>query len=262
MTVEAIRTPARERLTIGAALVLITLLGWAYMLRMARGAPEHGHGHMDPIAMPAPFGWDWHLLGLSATMWCVMMTAMMLPSAAPMVLSFARVHARRRLQGGAVVPTGIFVAGYLAAWCAFGMVAAVAQMALHEAALLSSPMGSLGAQSGGVLLIAAGLVQFSPLKTACLEKCRTPLSFLLAEWREGRTGAVVMGLRHGAFCVGCCWALMLLMFVGGVMNLLWMAALTLLVLLEKVVPDGHAFGRVSGIVLIVGGIWVLGAALI
>ncbi|HRP76345.1 MAG TPA: DUF2182 domain-containing protein [Rhodocyclaceae bacterium] len=261
MTVDAVRTPARERMTIGAALVLITLLSWAYMLRMALGAPDHGHGHMELIAMPAPSGWDWHLLGLSATMWCVMMTAMMLPSAAPMVLSFARVHARRRLQGGAVVPTGIFVAGYLAAWGAFGIVAAVAQMVLHEAALLSSSMGSLAAQSGGILLIAAGLVQFSPLKTACLEKCRTPLSFLLAEWREGRMGAVVMGLRHGAFCVGCCWALMLLMFVGGVMNLLWMAALTMLVLLEKVVPNGHTFGRVSGAVLIVGGMWVLGARL-
>lgn len=262
MTVDAVRAPARERMTIGAALVLITLLSWAYMLRMALGAPDHGHGHMELIAMPAPSGWDWYLLGLSATMWCVMMTAMMLPSAAPMVLTFARVHARRRVQGGAVVSTGIFIASYLAAWGVFGVVAAVAQMVLHEAALLSSSMGSLAAQSGGILLIAAGLVQFSPLKTACLEKCRTPLSFLLAEWREGRMGAVVMGLRHGAFCVGCCWALMLLMFVGGVMNLLWMAALTMLVLLEKVVPDGHAFARASGAALIVGGIWVLGAGLI
>lgn len=262
MTTETMTTLRRDRFTIGMALSLVTLLSWAYMLKLAGGMAHHGHETMALMTLPAPPGWDWHTLGLTVSMWCVMMIAMMLPSTAPMVSTFTRVYEQRRqLPGGIVVPTSIFVAGYLAMWSVFGVVAAVLQLALHEAALVASPMDKLGPQASAVLLIAAGALQFSAFKVACLEKCRTPLSFLLAEWREGRVGAFVMGIRHGAFCVGCCWALMLLMFVGGTMNLLWMAGLTVLVLLEKVLRNGYGFSRIAGVVMILTGIWLLAGSL-
>lgn len=257
MVTDRMNERRRDRIVIGVALALITLLAWAYMLRLAAGMPANAHATMEMMAMPAPLGWDWHALGLAVLMWCVMMAAMMLPSTSPMVLTFARVYQRRQGLGGPIVPTAVFVAGYLAIWSGFGVLSAFAQTALHQAALIATPMDGFGRQTSAALLIVAGTLQWSSLKTACLEKCRTPLGFLLAEWREGRAGAFMMGLRHGAFCVGCCWAVMLLMFVGGAMNLLWMAALTVFVLLEKIVPRGQAFSRLSGVALVASGVWML-----
>jgi predicted metal-binding membrane protein len=171
-----------------------------------------------------------------------------------MILAFLTVNRRRRTTARPLVPVGIFVAGYLVVWTAYSAVAALAQWRLHEAALLSSAMAATSSVLSGGLLIAAGVFQWTPLKRACLKGCRSPLSFLMSEWREGTVGAFVMGLRHGAYCVGCCWALMALLFVAGVMNLLWVAVIALFVMAEKVLARGQLLGHVAGIALVTAGV--------
>src|SRR2546425_4256850 len=195
-------------------------------------------------------------------MWAEMMVAMMIPSAAPMILTFAMVNRKRREQKQPFVPTGIFLLGYLAVWTFFSALAAVAQWILHARALLSPMMVSTSALLGGVLLIVAGVFQWTPLKNACLTHCRSPLSFLMTDWREGRRGAFVMGLKHGAYCTGCCWFLMALLFVAGVMNIGWVAAISILVLLEKVAPKEFYLGRIVGLALAMWGGWMMLALLI
>jgi predicted metal-binding membrane protein len=177
------------------------------------------------------------------------------------VLIYAAVNRNRGCQQRPLVPTGVFLVGYLAAWTGFSAVAAVVQWGLHTAALLSPMMVSTSPVLGGVVLLIAGITQWSPLKRTCLAHCRSPLEFLMTQWREGARGAFQMGLRHGAYCVGCCWALMALLFVAGVMNLLWVAAITALVLVEKVVPRGHTFGRAAGAVMVLAGLVVLAKAI-
>jgi predicted metal-binding membrane protein len=150
------------------------------------------------------------------------------------------------------------VLGYLAAWFAFGAVAAVLQLGLEQADLVTPVMGELRSEAvGGATLVGAGLFQLTPLKTACLTRCRSPLMFLMTRWRSGRGGAFLMGLDHGLYCLGCCWALMLVMFVAGVMNLLWMAALTVLMALEKIVRRCELLARGAGAALVVAGVWLL-----
>jgi predicted metal-binding membrane protein len=206
---------------------------------------------------PDMTSWSGTALFALFLMWAEMMVAMMLPSAAPMILSFAMVNRKRRERQEMFVPAGIFVLGYLLVWTGFSAVAAVAQWALHATALLSPGMVSTSPVLAGGLLIAAGIFQWTQFKSACLTHCRSPLSFLLAEWREGRAGALWMGLKHGIYCTGCCWFLMALLFVAGVMNLVWVAAISLFVLLEKLVPQGALLGKISGAVLIGWGTWVL-----
>jgi predicted metal-binding membrane protein len=208
------------------------------------------------MAMPEARGWSGLDALLLLAMWAVMMIAMMLPSAAPMILMFALVNRRRVEQTRPVARTGVFVAGYLIVWTIYSALAAAGQWALHQAALLSD-VAAVGPRVGGALLIAAGLYQWTPLKRACLAACRSPLSFLLTEWREGRRGALVMGLRHGAYCVGCCWMLMALLFVAGVMNLVWVVVLAGLVLVEKLAPAGLGVGRVAGVVMVAAGVALL-----
>jgi predicted metal-binding membrane protein len=186
-----------------------------------------------------------------------MMTAMMLPSAAPMILLVAGVNRRRRERASPAVPTAVFVTGYLVVWTSFSAIAALAQWGLHEAALLSPQMASTSPILGGLLLLIAGAYQFLPVKSACLSGCRSPLGFLAGEWREGRAGALLMGLRHGRLCLGCCWALMTLLFVAGVMNLLWVATIAGLVLIEKVSRSGPHIGRLAGLALAGWGVWML-----
>jgi predicted metal-binding membrane protein len=190
-------------------------------------------------------------------MWSVMMAAMMLPSAAPMILLFASVERRRRARAAATAPTAAFVAGYLLVWCGFSAVAALTQAALHQASLLSPMMVSTTPFLSGVLLLMAGFWQWLPLKQACLQHCRSPVHFFQHEWREGTAGAVRMGLGHGVYCLGCCWALMILLFVGGVMNLLVVAAIAALVLVEKVARSGPWIGRVAGLALAAWGALML-----
>jgi len=242
----------RDRLTVGAALGLIVLLAWGYTAYLARTMHVSG----GDMAMPQLQPWSAGMFAFMLVMWFVMMVAMMLPSAAPMILTFAAIQRRRQAQGGNLVPTGVFIAGYLAVWAAFSLLATSAQYGLERAALVSPMMGQAAPWLGAALLVGAGLFQFAPLKDVCLDKCRTPIGFIMTEWRDGTRGALVMGLRHGAFCTGCCWALMALLFVGGVMNLIWVAALALFVLIEKVLPAGGRLGKAGGVLLIAWGAWI------
>jgi predicted metal-binding membrane protein len=190
-------------------------------------------------------------------MWSVMMVGMMTPSAAPMVLLFAAVNRRERDKGAPFVASGVFAAGYLAMWCGFSLAAVVLQWALQQAALLSPMMASRSTALSGALLIAAGLYQLTPLKHACLEHCRMPVHFLSRHWRRGTGGAFVMGLHHGAYCVGCCWVLMALLFTAGIMNLLWVAVIAVFVLIEKTAPFGMVTGRITAALLIAAGVWAI-----
>lgn len=238
----------RHRAATIAALVILALLAWIYLLA---GAGMGGAGGMDGMmAMPPP-----GLFALAA-MWWVMMIAMMVPSAAPAVLLYARVNSQR--VDSASSPTGAFLSGYLACWLAFSLAAAAAQLWLQQAEIASPMSMALHSRAaGGALLILAGLYQLSPLKHACLGRCRSPASFLTVHYRPGQAGAFRLGLLHGAFCVGCCWLLMLLLFVGGVMNFAWIAGLTLLVAAEKMLPNGDWLARIAGAAMIGWGIWII-----
>ena len=190
---------------------------------------------------------------LVALMWATMMVAMMTPSAAPTVLLYAHVH--RSAEPGEHAPTMAFVIGYLLCWVAFAAVAAALQVALERAAVLSHMSMALhGRTSAAAVMIAVGLYQLSPFKDACLGRCRSPAQFLSRHYRPGVAGALRLGLLHGAYCVGCCWLLMALLFVGGVMNLLWIAGLTLLVAGEKLLPHGKAIAQIAGVALIAWGL--------
>ncbi len=208
---------------------------------------------MPGMAMPEMSQWGLSTVLVLFVMWTVMMVAMMVPSAAPMVLAFLTVNQRRRAAARPFVPVAIFLFGYLAIWTAFSAIATAAEWWLHRASLLSPSMVATSSLLNGGLLIAAGVFQWTPLKHSCLKNCRSPLSFLMSEWREGSAGAFIMGLRHGAYCLGCCWALMALLFVAGVMNLLWVALIALFVLAEKVFPKGELIARIAGIALVAYG---------
>ncbi|MBI4262925.1 MAG: DUF2182 domain-containing protein [Acidobacteria bacterium] len=210
------------------------------------------------MGMPELRAWGAADLLMLFVMWSVMMIAMMVPSAAPVMLLTMGTYRRRRNRARPL--TLLFAAGYLAAWTGFSGLAAAAQMLLHQTAVLSAAMASRSAAVGGAILLAAGVYQWLPLKQACLTRCRSPLEFLTREWREGAGGAFVMGLRHGLFCVGCCWALMAMLFAAGVMNLLWVAAIAAFVFVEKLAPHGARVGRVAGVALIVWGGWLLARA--
>jgi predicted metal-binding membrane protein len=186
------------------------------------------------------------------------MIGMMLPSAAPMILTFANVNRKRHARGQSYVPTALFTAGYLLTWGGFSVAATLAQWALERAAALSPmDMTTDSPLLGGLLFLAAGLYQFTPVKQACLRFCRSPLDFALNHWRDGPGGALRMGMTHGLYCLGCCWVLMLLLFVGGVMNLLWVAGLGAVVLVEKLMPPGPWISRAGGVLLAACGVWLL-----
>ena len=246
----------RDRLIITGVLATLTALAWLYVAGMARSM------HAMPMEMSAPLAHAWGVSGLLSAfaMWGVMMVGMMLPSASPMVLTFSAFD-RRYSVDRHFTRTGLFVLGYVVVWTGYAAVAAASQGALQAAAVLS-PMGSsMNPYLAGGLLLVAGVFQCTPLKRACLDRCRTPVGFLMAEWRPGPGGALNMGLRHGAYCAGCCWALMALMFVLGVMNLLWMTALAAFMLIEKVAPYGHRLGQAAGVLLVLWGASVIAGAL-
>jgi predicted metal-binding membrane protein len=248
----------RERAVVALGLGLVVGLSWLWLIGMA--------DHMAPTGMAmgaaltaGPVPWAMSDFVLTAVMWAVMMVAMMLPSASPMILIYGL--ARRRQQakgdGGAYASNGVFAAGYLVVWTLFAVAATGLQWGLEQAALVSPAMASASPWLGGGLLVGAGLYQFTPLKQACLARCRTPFEFLSRHWRKGASGAFVMGIHHGAYCLGCCWVLMALLFVLGVMNLAWVGALAAFVLLEKLVPHGPLLGRLAGAALIAWGIVVM-----
>lgn len=249
----------QDRFIVLAGLAGITLLTWGYMVYEAQAMYETGICRCFGMAMGSPDTTAWEMGELLPLflMWAVMMVAMMTPSTSPMVLTFAAVNRKRREKARPFVPTAIFLLGYLAVWTAFSAVAAVAQWVLHATALLSPMMESTSPLLGGGLLVVAGVFQWTPFKNACLTHCRSPLSFLMTSWREGRRGAFLMGIIHGAYCTGCCWFLMALLFVAGVMNIWWIAILSGLVLLEKILPWGVLTGRIAGIGLCAWGLTIL-----
>ena len=242
----------RDRGVALVALALVVLLAWLYLARLG-GAGMQEMPAMHGMDMPSP-PWTARDAVLAFAMWAVMMPAMMLPSAAPMILMFIPI-ARRRAAG--LAHLALFVSGYLVVWTAFSAVATLAQWGLHAAALLSGPGMSLAAPAAGVVLVLAGVYQLTPLKRACLTRCQSPLGFLLGVWRDGPGGSFEMGARHGAFCVGCCWALMAVLFAVGAMNLVWVAAIAAFVLLEKALPLPRAASWASGLALIAWGSVVL-----
>ena len=209
------------------------------------------------MAMPMAAHWNAALLALTFAMWWVMMLGMMLPSAAPMILTFDRINRGKRRRGQTYVSSAIFVLGYLLVWGAFSVVVTLAQWALDSAALLSPRLTLESVRIGGGVLVLAGIYQFTPWMQTCLRHCRSPFAFLLNNWREGATGALRMGIEHGAWCLGCCWILMALLFVVGVMNLLWIAALALFVFAEKLLPGGPWTARVGGLTMLGFGVYLL-----
>ena len=249
----------RDRLIILAALTGLTLLAWSYMVYEARAMYHTGVCSCAGLKMSGPDTGAWSATTLAPLflMWAEMMVAMMIPSAAPMILTFALVQRKRRESERPFVPTGIFLLGYLVVWTGFSALAAIAQWILHAQALLSPLMVSTSPVLGGIILIVAGIFQWTPLKNACLAHCRTPLGFLMTDWREGKRGALFMGLKHGAYCTGCCWILMALLFVAGVMNIWWIAIIAGLVLVEKLTPRGLWIGKIAGALLATWGVWVI-----
>jgi predicted metal-binding membrane protein len=240
--------PRRDFWAIVGSLAGITLLSWAYLFSMA--------GDMNmPIGMAAMQmpSWTPEYSLMMFLMWAIMMVGMMLPSVTPTVLIYAAIARKSAAQGTPVAPTGVFVCGYLAVWVGFSGLATLLQWGLERATLLSPMMVSKSPVLGAAILIIAGIYQWLPIKDKCLHHCRSPVDSITAHWRNGIMGAFRMGLSHGLFCLGCCWALMGLLFVGGVMNLLWIAAITLFVLLEKILPLGDKGGRVIGVLMILTG---------
>jgi predicted metal-binding membrane protein len=248
----------RDRLIVLGGLVGISALAWAYLGYMTWEMEA-----MDlamQMAMPRTRVWGAVDILLLFVMWVMMMVAMMVPTAASMILTYTALTRRQQTQPEPFAPTAVFLGGYLVMWTGFSALATLAQWGLHEAALLSPMMMNTSPILGGVLLLSAGIFQWTPWKYTCLKHCRSPLGFLMTDWREGTWGALWMGLRHGSYCTGCCWFLMALLFVAGVMNLLWVATITAFVLVEKMVPRGDLVGRVAGGVLVLAGIVLLSQA--
>jgi predicted metal-binding membrane protein len=255
--VPAVAVSHRDRILIFTCILVVTALAWAYLIHLDRqmsSSLDYAR-MMAEMGMPVDRPWTAADLFFTFAMWAVMMAGMMAGAAAPVLLVFAAAQAARREHQTGRVPraTLMFGLGYLIVWIGFSACAAVAQWGLHEAAMLSPAMAASNPRVAGAIVIAAGVYQLTPWKGVCLTHCRSPLGFLMSNWRDGATGALRMGIRHGAHCLGCCWALMCVLFAVGVMNLLWVAALTGVVLLEKVGPAGAVVARVAGVIMIVAG---------
>lgn len=247
------RALRHERALPVAAVSLVIALSWTYLL-MGAGAMEDMGGMLMPMSSGP---WTIAHAMIMLCMWIVMMVAMMLPSAMPMILLYATIARQRCAKNGLSPALSLFVLGYLAVWSLFSVGAVVLQFWMERAALLSPMMESTSIVMAGTVLIMAGAYQWTPLKSSCLAHCRSPLDFVMANWRSGSFGAFLMGMSHGSYCVGCCWMLMLLLFVGGVMNMAWITGLAVYVLAEKVAPAGHWISRTSGVVLIGWGLATL-----
>lgn len=282
----------RDRVIVAVSLAALTVIAWTYTLWLAAamnidGMSMSGPGmgadmrmdpamEMDGMEMDAgaalslgtvlgisPRPWSSVEAGVTLTMWVVMMVGMMLPSATPMILLYARVGRQSRKEGKPFAATGFFAGGYLLAWVGFALAATLGQW-LMEGTLLSPALASASRIFSGAVLIVAGLYQWTPLKDSCLSQCQAPIVFLQRHggFRRDPAGAVGLGLRHGLYCIGCCWALMTLLFVGGIMNVLWIAAIAIFVLAEKVFFPGRLLSRIAGTLLIAAGLWQLVSAAI
>jgi predicted metal-binding membrane protein len=248
----------RDRILIVGCVLVISALAWLYLLRVERqmSLSMEPHAMMAEMDMTMDMSWTAGDVAFTFAMWAVMMVGMMAGSAAPVLLLFAGTLASRRRRG---VPVAVLVfgLGYVTIWMGFSAGAAVVQWVLHEGAWLSPAMAVSSPYLAAAILAGAGAYQLTAFKGACLTRCRSPLGFLMTNWRDGTMGAFRMGLRHGAYCLGCCWALMCVLFVVGVMNLVWVAVLTAFVLVEKIGPAGAIAARVAGASMLLAGMLVL-----
>ena len=269
------RTLQRDRLIVLLALAAITALAWGYVIHLARemhapdgaampdmaGMPDMPGMKMpdSTVLAPAFAAWSATHFGLMFAMWAVMMVGMMTPSVAPMVLIYIQVSRRSAERNHAFAPAGYFTAGYLLAWCLFSALAVLAQWALERLAAITPMMVSASRPFGGAVLILAGIYQFLPMKSACLSQCRAPLAFVQRHggFQASARGSLRLGLLHGTYCIGCCWAVMALLFVGGVMNLLWIAALMVFVLLEKLLPGARLIPPLGGVAALASGLYLV-----
>lgn len=250
-----VRLPRRDLIAITSSLMGVCALAWVYLVLMAADMSEM-------MAMPGMAAmmqptWTSGYFMMMFLMWAIMMIGMMLPSVMPTVLIYASIVRKSETQGTLVAPTSAFVSGYILMWIGFSLLATILQWALDMAGLLTPMMVADNNLLGASLLIAAGIYQWLPVKNACLQHCRSPVHFISKYWQSGNFGAMRMGLHHGLYCLGCCWLLMGLLFVGGVMNLLWIAAITVFVLLEKIIPAGDHGGRIAGALMIITGVLLL-----
>jgi predicted metal-binding membrane protein len=248
----------RDRYAVVAALVLLTALTWAYLLwlKMQMNMPDMPGMDMDMAAMaPQTRPWAPTDLMYGFMMWSVMMAGMMLPSIAPVILLYARVGRVAEVLSKPLAATGWFAGGYLLAWTGFSVLATLLQALLNQVGLATPAVAGGNHLLGGIILIVAGAYQWTSLKDRCMAKCRAPLFFIQRHggFQQRALPALTLGLRHGLYCIGCCWALMLLLFVGGVMNLMWITGIAGFILLEKILADGHTVSRVFGLGLIIGG---------
>jgi len=244
---------SNDKLIVLVGIVLISVTAWMQMAGMSTGdgflKSLHSLHHWRVSTFLSHF-----------IMWIVMMVAMMLPTAGPMILTFSTISRGRREKNQPYVKTSIFVLGYIIVSIGYSFLATLFQWWLHTNAMLTHIGASNSRILSGILLCIAGIYQWSSLKHACLRFCRNPFNFLMANWREGSSGALHMGLKHGLLCTGCCWALMALMFVGGVMNLFWMVVVTAVILVEKVAPKGDVFAKIAGVVMTASGVYFLGGS--
>jgi predicted metal-binding membrane protein len=257
-----VRALARNRWIVGTCLALACVFAWSWLFwqarQMSQPATMSGMDGMAAMASMGPAPGTIAYLTSAFVMWALMMVAMMLPSAAPMILSYTRIAGDTRREAGALVPSIVFAGLYLTVWTAFSLVAATAQSLLAQAGVISAAKLAIGnARLAGVFLIAAGLYQMTPIKRVCLSQCRAPASFLTREWRPGWGGSIRLGVLHGLYCLSCCWLLMALLFVGGVMNLAWVALLAILVLAERILPVGERGALAIGGLAIAAGFAML-----
>ena len=261
----------RDRAIVATAVFLLAVLAWAYVLWLAAdmdmGGMDMSGFRMIPAGMalitPATAPWNATEFAFVFAMWSVMMVGMMTPSATPMILIYARVGRQAAQQGKPLAASSWFASGYLLAWIGFALVATFAQWALERGSLLTPTMAAASAVLSGIVLIVAGFYQWTPLKDACLRQCQMPLQFIQHHggFRHDAFSSLALGARHGAYCIGCCWVLMAILFVGGVMNVLWIVAVTIFVLVEKTVPVGRVISRVTGAGFFACGVWVLAQTL-
>jgi predicted metal-binding membrane protein len=261
----------RDRAIVIACLAVLSACAWLYILHLIHTMSMDGMEMPDTRMDANPFGsamipalqpWTAAEFVFAFIMWSVMMIGMMTPSAAPMILLYARVGRHAVARGRQFAACGWFAGGYLLAWVGFSLFATAAQWAVERLALLTPMMAASSSLLGGFILIVAGIYQWTPLKDACLTQCQTPMAFVQRHggFRGDARGALALGLRHGLYCVGCCWALMAILFVGGVMNVLWIATITIFVLVEKISANG-IISRIAGAGLVAGGVWMLITAL-
>ena len=269
------KAPLRDRMTVYVGVFVVLLVSWFYILgmgwhmntlpfvenKMMNMPMEKSMGFLDTILMwmpPSSGSWVLSDFALLFLMWSVMMIAMMTPSILPMLMLFTTLNARNKSKGKDTSSTLLLLAGYLMSWVLFSLVITLPEYAMHKSGLLNPMMEPTHAYLGSVMLIIAGLYQFTPFKDACLTVCQSPLTFLMNNWKDGNLGAFLVGYKHGFYCIGCCWALMLTLFALGVMNIMWVMVLTIFVLFEKLsYKNPLLFRRVAGYAFILWGIFLV-----